>query len=101
NVSPMRVHDGEPRLLPCTKHLLERSARRIELFVRVLLPAVQPQVLVEVALRVEQPHADEWNPEVRRRLAMVPSKHTETTGVDGHGVVEPELCAEVRDRAAR
>src|SRR4029453_11606417 len=63
-----------------------------------LLPAVEPQVLVEVALRVEQTNAHEWDPEIRRRLAVIAGQHAKATGVDRHGVVQPEFRAEVRDR---
>ena len=98
NVAAVCVHDRQPRLLPCAEHLLERSARGIELLVRVFLPPVETQMLVEVALRVEETDPHERNPQIRCRLAMVSREHAESTGVDRYGVVQPELGAEIRDR---
>ena len=78
---------------------LQRGQVGVERVVRIFLPAVRPQRLVEVAVRVHQPDADEGDPEFRRRLEMVPREHAESPGVDGDGLVQREFRAEVRHRA--
>jgi len=83
-----------PRALP-VQDRLERGQVRVELGLIVFLPPFQRQVLIEVTLQVEQPHADHRDAQVRRRLAVVAGQHAQTTRIDGHGVVYPELRAEI------
>ena len=92
----MRAHDGQPRLLPLPEDLLERRARRIELLVRRLLPPVEPELLVEVPLRVEQTEADQRDAKVRRGLTMAAGEDAHPPRVDRNRVVKPDIRAELR-----
>ena len=76
----------------------ERSQGDIELDVTVLLPSIEPQLLIEVALGVEQPDSNQRHAEVGGGLAVIAGQNAEAAGVDGHRVVEPELGTEVGDR---
>ena len=63
------------------------------------LPAVRVQVLVEVALVVEQPHAHERQTEVRGRLQVVAGEHAKAAGVVRQGIsVKREFERKVGDR---
>ena len=77
---------------------LQRRQVGVERVVRIFLPAVRSQRLVEVAVRVHQPDADEGDAEFRGRLEMVPREHAESPGVNGDGFVQREFRAEVRHR---
>jgi hypothetical protein len=46
---------------------------------------------------VEESDPDEGYSDVRRRLAVIAGEDTQTTRIDRHRVVEPELGAEVGD----
>ncbi len=94
------LHRREPGLPAGSHHRHQRRGAHVVLFVAVLLPAFQAQPLIEVALAVEQPYADQGNTEVTGGFAVVAGKHTETTRVDRHRVVEAELGAEVGHGAA-
>ena len=78
----------------------DRQAGEVVVGIDVLLEAVGVHRLTEVAGAVEQPHPDEGDPEVARRLAVVPGEHSEATGVDPQGLVDPELHREVGDGPA-
>ena len=65
------------------------------------LPAVGVELLVEVALGVQQADADEGHAEVGRRLEMVAGQHAEAAGVLRQRLGEAELGGEVGDRAER
>src|SRR5215218_5028802 len=94
------LHRGEPGLPAGSDDGNERSGAYVVLLVAVFLPAFQTQSLIEVTLAIEQSYADQRNTKVTGRLAVVTGKHAETTRVDRHRVVEPELGAEVGDRPA-
>ena len=96
-----RLDHREPRLAAGPDLADQRGRGRVEAGVAVLLPAVEPECLVEVALGVEQPDADQRHRQVRGGLAVVAGQHAEAAGVDRHRVVEPELGAEVGDRAGQ
>ena len=53
---------------------------------------------MEVALAVEEADADEGQPEVAGRLAVVAGQDAEAAGIDGQAFVEAELGAEVGDQ---
>ena len=65
--------------------------------VGVLLVAVGVDRLVEVAVAIEQPDADERQGHVGRRLRVVAGEHAEAAGVDPERLVDPVLGAEVGD----
>ena len=70
----------------------------VVLVVAVLLPAVERQALVEVALPVEQAHAHHRHAEIAGRLAVIAGQDAQAARVDRHRVVQSEFGAEVRDR---
>jgi hypothetical protein len=96
---PEGPDDREPRLAVGARQRLQRPHQGIEPLVRVFLPAVEPDPLVEVALRVEQSDGDERHAEIGRGLAVVPGQDAQAPGIDRHRVVQPELRAEIGDRA--
>ena len=57
--------------------------------------------LREVALAVEESHADERQPHVARGLAVIAGEDAEAAGVDRQALVQAELGAEVRDQIGR
>ena len=78
-----------------------RRAPGVDAGVRLLLPAVGVEVLVEVPLGVQQPDADERHAEVGRRLQMVAGEHPEPTGVLRERLGDAELGREVGDEIER
>ena len=91
-------HAGQRHGAVRSEHPGQRRGGQVEGLVGVLLPAIQRDDLVEVALRVEETHSDHRDAQVRRRLAVISGKNPEASGVDGDGVVNAELRAEVDDR---
>ena len=77
---------------------LEGGQRGVERLVRIFLPAVEPHPLVEIPARIEETHADQRHAKVGGCLAMIAGQDSQPTRVDGHGVMEGELGAEVRHR---
>src|SRR5690606_27318690 len=69
----------------------QRGELRLDLVVAVLLPTVGTNVLVEVALLVEQSHSHERQGQVAGRLDVITGQHAQATRVDRHRVVQPEL----------
>jgi hypothetical protein len=63
--------------------------------------AVGAQRLLEVTLAVEQADADEGQPHVAGRLAVVAGQNAEAAGVDRQAFVETEFGAEVGDQVVR
>lgn len=63
----------------------------------LLLPAVPGEGLAEVAVPVEQADTDERDPEVARRLEVVPGEDAEAAGVLRQGGGDAELGREVGD----
>ncbi len=76
----------------------ERQAVRVEERVRLDLPAVACEGLLEVAGAVEEPDADDRHAEVARALEVVAGEDTEAAGVLGQHRRDAELGREVRDR---
>ncbi len=64
----------------------------------VLLPAIEPHPLIEVALGIEQPDGDHGYAEVGGRFQVIAGEHAQPAGVDRHRVVQAELGAEVGHR---
>ena len=60
---------------------LQHHRHGVEVVVRILLalPAVHVQILAEVSLLVEQPHANQGKAEVTRGLEMISRQHTQST----------------------
>jgi hypothetical protein len=74
---------------------------RVERREALLLPAVEAEVLAEVAVLVEEADADERDAHVRRRLEVVAGQDAEAAGVLGQGFGDAELGGEVRHEAQR
>ena len=92
------LHHREERLALGSADRLQRRERDVILVVAVLLPPVGAEALVEVALHVHEPDADQRDADVAGGLAVVAGQDAETAGVDRHRAVQPEFGAEVRDR---
>ena len=90
--------DLEADLQPVGVH---RQPVRVRAGERLLLPAVGVEALVEVALAVEQPDADERHAEVGRRLQVVAGEHAEAARVLGERLGQTELGREVGDEIER
>ena len=85
--------------------LLAQAARdgeavHVVLRVALDLPAGGVDLLLEVALAVEQADADERDVEVGGALEVVAGEDAEAAGVDVDGLVQAELHREVGDHAA-
>ena len=80
---------------------LHAERRRVDAGVGLLLPAVGVEVLMEVALGVQQPDADEWHAEVGGRLQVVAGEHPEPAGVLRERLGDAELGREVGDEVER
>jgi hypothetical protein len=76
----------------------DRQLVRGDRLVEVLLPAVLVDQLVDVALVVEEPHADHRHAQVAHALQVVAREDAEPPGVDGQRLVEAELGGEVGHR---
>ncbi len=69
----------------------------VETLVMLLLPAVGGQPLMEVALRVHEPDADERHSKVARFLAVIAREHAKAAGVDRQRLMQCELGGEIGD----
>ena len=77
----------------------DRQAVGVEDRVGLLLPALAGQRLLEVAVPVEQPDADDRHAEVAGRLEVVAGQDAEAAGVLRQHGGDAELGREVADRA--
>ena len=79
------------------RRLLHRYRHVVPVVVRVqlLLPPVQGQHLAEISLLVQEPDADERDPEVGSRLQVVPREDSEPPGVDREPFVDPVLARKI------
>ncbi len=101
--------DGAARILDADRqrpaaglsHQLDRHVERIVLGVGLLLPAVEVQVLAEVALLIHQADADDRDAEVRGALEMIAREDAQAARVDRQALVQTELGAEVGDGRLR
>ena len=73
----------------------------VQLLVDRLLPAVGVDLLGEIALRVEEAHADERQPQIAGRLAVIARQDAQAAGVDRQRLVQAEFGREVGDQAIR
>ena len=78
---------------------LEWQALRVVVGVGVLLVAVGVDGLSEVAVAVEEAHADERDGHVRRRLEVVAGEHAQAARVDAERLVQAVFGTEIGDRA--
>ncbi len=91
-------HGDDARLPVGRDGRLDRRVRPREALVGLLLPAFRGDALMEIALRVHEPDADERNTEVARLLAVIAREDAEAAGVDRQRLMERELGREIRDR---
>ena len=63
----------------------------VDAFVALLLPALAVELLVEVALRVQQSDTDQGDAEIRGRLQVVAGEHPEAARVLGERFGDAEL----------
>ena len=81
----------------CPGRDLHRHVVEVVDRVALLLPAVGGEVLAEVALLVEEPHAHEGHAEVARALQVVGGEDAEAARVDRQALGEAVLGGEVGD----
>ncbi len=79
---------------------IERQVEEVVLGIAFLLPAVDVEVLAEVAFAIHQADADQRQAEVAGALEVVAGEHAEAAGVDRHAFVHAELGREVGDAIA-
>ena len=79
----------------------QRQVEEVVFRIAFLLPAVDVEVLAEVALAVHQADADERQAEVAGALEMIAGQDAEAAGIDRHALVDAELGREVGDADAR
>ena len=80
---------------------LQRQQGHVQVRIRVLLVPIGVDGLPEVAMAVEQSDGHERQGHVRGGLAVVACQHAQAAGVDAQRFVQPELGAEVGDRAVQ
>ncbi len=90
-----RHRHGEPGALGIA-HRLDRQVARVVVLVLGVLHAVAVDHLREIALAIQQADADEVQPLVAGRLAVIAGEHAKAAGVDREAVVEAVLGAEIR-----
>ena len=93
-------HGGERWLAVPRNRRVDWRVGPFESFVVLLLPAFVRNALVEVALRVHEPDADQRHAEVAGLLAVIAGEHAQAAGIDGQRLVQRELRREVRDDLA-
>ena len=69
---------------------------RVEIF--LILPAVGVEMLLEIALVVEQADGDQRNAQAAGALDVIAREDAQATGIDRHGLVDAELQREVGHR---
>ena len=77
---------------------LDRQGLDPRLEILLMLVAIDVELLAKVALVVKQAHRDERDAQTTGALDVVTGEHAETSRVDRHRLVDPELGREVDDR---
>jgi hypothetical protein len=95
---PKQVHVDHEGLTVGTAYLGEGKVVEIVFVVAFLLPSGLAEQLFEVALLVEEAHADEGEAEVAGGLEMVAGEDAEASGEDGEALGKAELGREVSDQ---
>ncbi len=74
--------------------------KRVEIVDRValLLPAIRIEGLLQVALLVQQTHADQRNGAIAGGLQVVAGKHAQSAAIDRHAFHQPVLHRKIRDQ---
>ena len=94
----IRKIDGDVNLAAVVvMRRLDRQRGEVGILVCRLLVAVAVDRLEEIALAIQQPHADERKARVAGRLAVIAGEDAEAARVDGQAFVEAEFGTEIRD----
>ena len=56
-----------------------------------LLPTVICEILIEIAVLIQQAHRRKWQPQCTRRFEMIPGQHTQTTRINRQAFGETKL----------
>ena len=96
---PVRVsmRDGD-RLAVGAQGRLHRQVLDLRVEVLFLLPAVDVEVLLEIALVVEQPDGHQRHAQAAGALDVVAREHAQAAGIDRHRLVDAELQREIGHR---
>ena len=75
--------------------------KRVEIVDRValLLPAIRIERLLQVALLVQQTHADQRNRAIAGGLQVIAGKHAQSAAINRHAFHQPVLHRKIRDQA--
>src|ERR1051325_3174972 len=80
------------------RHTPDRKLRRMRLAVVLLLPAVAPEPLTEIAVTIEQADGDERQAKIARALQVIACEHAEAARIQGERIVYAVLGAKICDR---
>jgi hypothetical protein len=98
---PFRELDGDVHLpAVAVQHRQQRQPVQVVVGVVVLLQPLGVEALLEVAVLVHQPDAEEGEPQVARRLAVVAGEDAQAARVDLQALVPAELGAEIGEGTA-
>ena len=100
-VRPYKVTVARERLPSGVKICSKRGEDGLELLLVVLLPPIQRQLLVEVALQVKKAHPNQRYSQVGGCLAVVSGQDTKAARINGYRSMDAELGAEVGHRPGR
>src|SRR6185295_13254361 len=78
---------------------VNRRAFPGKLLVDLLLPAFRRHALVEVALRIHEPYADERDSEIAGFLAMIASQDAKSARINRQRLMEGKFGGKIRDRS--
>ena len=89
--------DGD-RLAVGAQGGLHRQVLDLRVEILLVLPAVDVEMLLEIALVVEQPDGHQRHAQPAGALDVVAGKHAQAAGIDGHRLVDAELQREIGHR---
>ena len=97
DVAARKIHADAERLAVRVRLRLHRHVIEIVVGVALLLPAVGVERLAEVALLIQQAHADERDAQIAGRFEMVAGENAQAAGVDRQALGQAELHREIGD----
>ncbi len=101
--APRKAELDDDLVAVAVQRRLHRPGEEVVDGILLHLPSVRVQVLFEIALLIQQPHADQSEIGVAGGLQIVARKDAEAAGIDLHGLEQSVLHREIRhaDAAGR